>query len=442
MYVQQRRWAYGSSRSLVAGLVATLVVVGLAVVVLSVGRSADPTVPGTIDALATSRDACVTCHRNTTPGIVHQYGHSVMAASEVTCRDCHEVKAGYPGASEHEGTSILRQPTAAKCGKCHTDQLAQFIQSRHGLPAHVAWAGSKDLTPELLAQYESIPEGHFAPDTSRNALAALEGPELMPFACQSCHSIGQPSADGSIGQCWKCHMRHEFSLEQARRPETCNNCHLGPDHPQWEIYTESNHGIAYHSGGDRWNWTAKPGTLTVKDFPAPTCATCHFSGFGSQGTTHDVGERLTWYLFSPISQRRPAWPDNKTRMQGICRECHNSTFVHDFYTKADVATEAVNALIKQSFAIMSTLTASGLLTPRPFDEPIEFTAFETWHHFGRTAKFGVWMQGADYTQWHGAYEVVKGLAELRSMAAEKMAGAAAAAADSADTPPTTDAPEP
>ena len=32
---------------------------------------------------------------------------------------------------------------------------------------------------------------------------------------------------------------------------------------------------------------------------------------------------------------------------------------------------------------------------------------------GRTAKFGTWMQGPDYTQWHGAYEVVKLLAELQ-----------------------------
>jgi len=40
-------------------------------------------------------------------------------------------------------------------------------------------------------------------------------------------------------------------------------------------------------------------------------------------------------------------------------------------------------------------------------------------HYGRTAKFGVWMQGPDYTQWHGAYEVVKGLVELQALAAEK-----------------------
>jgi len=32
------------------------------------------------------------------------------------------------------------------------------------------------------------------------------------------------------------------------------------------------------------------------------------------------------------------------------------------------------------------------------------------------------MQGPDYTQWHGVYEVLSDLAELREMAAEKLAG--------------------
>ena len=43
-------------------------------------------------------------------------------------------------------------------------------------------------------------------------------------------------------------------------------------------------------------------------------------------------------------------------------------------------------------------------------------AFNLWHHWGRTAKFGTWMQGADYVQWHGAYEVLHDLAELTEMA--------------------------
>ena len=46
--------------------------------------------------------------------------------------------------------------------------------------------------------------------------------------------------------------------------------------------------------------------------------------------------------------------------------------------------------------------------------------FDLWHHWGRTAKFGGWMQGPDYTQWHGAYEVLRELAELRDLVSEKL----------------------
>jgi hypothetical protein len=59
---------------------------------------------------------------------------------------------------------------------------------------------------------------------------------------------------------------------------------------------------------------------------------------------------------------------------------------------------------------------AGLLTGTPFDEPIEFTYYENWHHWGRTAKFGVWMQGADYVQWHGVYEMLSDLSELQEYA--------------------------
>jgi hydroxylamine dehydrogenase len=185
-------------------------------------------------------------------------------------------------------------------------------------------------------------------------------------------------------------------------------------------YFESKHGIAYSTGGDNWHWEAEPGTLTVVDFPAPTCATCHLSGFGAAGTTHDVGERLTWFLFAPVSERRPAWQDNQVRMQSVCRACHNQNFITEFYANADAGTEAVNEFIRESDAIIQPLKDAGLWTSEPFDMPIDFAHYETWHHWGRTAKFGMWMQGADYTQWHGAYEVVKSLVELRTMVTEMM----------------------
>jgi len=110
-------------------------------------------------------------------------------------------------------------------------------------------------------------------------------------------------------------------------------------------------------------------------------------------------------------------------MQGVCSECHNKEFVDEFYTNADLAVERVNEWVLESREIIKPLKDNGLLTDAPFDESIDFTFFELWHHWGRTAKFGVWMQGADYVQWHGAYEILSDLAELREMTNEKLEAA-------------------
>lgn len=403
-------------RLLIIGTIAVVIVVGLALVIMAITQTetAVSTTEERVNVLADSDNECVECHENSTPGIVEQYGHSTMAAAEVTCEDCHEVDEDYPDAVAHEGTFVLGTPTTAMCEDCHQAEVAQFNQSRHAIPAYVAYAGSENLTPEQRAAYEAIPEGGFLADVTRarNSLHALEGPAITRFACESCHNIGKPAADGSIGQCQDCHLRHEFSLEQARKPETCNACHIGPDHPQWEIYQESPHGISYMTGGDDWHWEAEPGTLTVEDFPAPTCATCHMSGFGATGTSHDVGDRLTWFLAAPISERRPAWQDNQVRMQSVCAECHNAEFIDQFYADADLLVEQVNLWVEESDEIIAPLQENGLLTDEPFDEPIDYTHFNLWHHWGRTAKFGAWMQGPDYTQWHGAYEMLHERAEL------------------------------
>jgi hydroxylamine dehydrogenase len=411
------------SRALVLGLVAVIVVLGVALIVLAIGQSGKQVELAKINILKESKDECVVCHRKTTPGIVEQFSHSSMASAEVTCRSCHLVEKGYPGSGEHEGVYVLRSPTPKMCEKCHTSEVAQYYQSRHSLPAYVAVAGSKDLSSQHLAMYQAIPEGTFSPDKSRHVISVLEGNNLTPFTCYSCHNVGKPAEDGSVGQCQKCHLRHEFSLVQARKPETCNYCHIGPDHPQWEIYQESPHGVAYQTQGAQWNWDAEAGTLTVRDFPAPTCAICHLSGFGATGTTHDVGDRLTWFLFAPVSERRPNWEGNKVNMQSVCRECHNENFINTFYTAADKATDRVNEWVKESDTIIQPLKDNNLLTPAPFDEPIDFTYFNLWHHWGRTTKFGTWMQGPDYSQWHGAYEVLHELADLRDLVTQKLKAA-------------------
>jgi hypothetical protein len=107
-------------------------------------------------------------------------------------------------------------------------------------------------------------------------------------------------------------------------------------------------------------------------------------------------------------------------MQSVCLVCHNKKHIAEFYEDADEATEAVNAWVELSDEIIKPLKDANLLTTEPFDEPIDFLYFELWHHWGRTAKFGAWMQGPDYTQWHGAYELLSDLAELREVVGEKL----------------------
>ena len=56
---------------------------------------------------------------------------------------------------------------------------------------------------------------------------------------------------------------------------------------------------------------------------------------------------------------------------------------------------------------MAALLENGLITKIEFDEKIKWTWFYLWHHEGRRARHGAAMQGPDYTQWHGFFEVAE-----------------------------------
>ena len=56
---------------------------------------------------------------------------------------------------------------------------------------------------------------------------------------------------------------------------------------------------------------------------------------------------------------------------------------------------------------MTALREAGKLTPTPFDEEIEWTFYRLWHHEGRRARMGASMQGPDFVQWHGFFEVAE-----------------------------------
>jgi hypothetical protein len=238
-----------------------------------------------------------------------------------------------------------------------------------------------------------------------------------------CHDIGRPNPDGSIGTCTACHARHSSSVELARMPETCGQCHMGPDHSQIEIYHESKHGVLFNAQRGRFHLDADPKHLTTADMPVPTCATCHMSGLEGMNVTHDTTERLSYFLFAAVTDKRPNYTLGQVNMKEACLKCHTQPNVDKFYGEAEEVVASTNELILQADTIMKELQAEGLLTPEPFDEPIEYEYFDMWHYFGRTAKHGAFMGGADFVQWHGFYELVNKLTSIKSHAKELRAAA-------------------
>lgn len=357
---------------------------------------------------------CASCHLQETEAIVVEYERSRHAAVGTTCLDCHTPAEGQEGV-EHRGFTITTAVTAANCSQCHTSQYAEFLRSRHAAPAMAAVLGSAPFTEEQIAFAEQHHPGAVLRDP--HPLVALEGKAAAQSGCITCHQIGMPNPDGSIGSCTQCHSRHRASIELARLPQTCGQCHMGPDHSQIEIYNESKHGALFHAFRNEIDLNADPRRLTVADMPVPTCATCHMSGLGRSAVTHDVTERLSYWLFDPVSEKRPTYTQGRAQMTAICLNCHSTTHTERFFAEAESVLVETNAKVARAAELVEQLRAEGLLG-EPFTHPIDFTYFDLWHYFGRTAKHGAFMGGADFVQWHGAYELLRHQVLLENEAEE------------------------
>jgi hypothetical protein len=192
---------------------------------------------------------------------------------------------------------------------------------------------------------------------------------------------------------------------------------MGPDHSQIEIYEESKHGVLFAAQHERFNLAADPAKLTTADMSVPTCATCHMSGLDGMKTTHDTTERLSYFLFAPISTKRPNGDRGQSEMKEVCLKCHTRPRIEAFFASAVNVLNDTNVKVKAAQEVIAGLRADGLLTPTPFDEAIEFTEFDLWHYYGRTAKHGAFMGGADFVQWHGNYELLRHKVDLDAEAA-------------------------
>jgi len=410
---------------------ASLWCVGLALL-LGSGASAWAATDKAPKELSAESKECVACHKDKTPAIVQHWGSSKHFRANVGCYECHRAEKGDVDAFVHDDKKVKKLISTIvspkDCARCHESEVEQVQASHHAKAGRIL--GSLDnLLAEVVEgnrgmKTEGFPDG--------NSAAAVNG-------CWQCHGsqvkvlkdgsldpatwpntgIGRINPDGSEGACSACHSRHRFSVEQARNPETCGKCHLGPDHPQAEIYEESKHGIAFHANKDKMNLDNPKWVVGVDYDAAPTCATCHMSATPNQPVTHDVGLRISWNNRPPVSVRPEVsdakmglpgkdipWDERRANMQDVCENCHNSEYVESFYTQYDSLVELYNEkFAKPGLALMKE--AKPLLKPAAFSNKLDFTWFELWHHEGRRARHAAAMMGPDYTHWHGTYELAK-----------------------------------
>jgi len=460
----------------------------LGVVVLAVGAALlvdatglDPRTAAADDEGKSPAKTCLECHVETTPGIVGHWRGSGHADHDVGCFECHEAQEGDLDAWMHEGRLIATVVTPKDCGTCHEKEYRSFSASHHakggnilhsldnllaeGIEGHrgpvripdphdpgrfvelnglafsntgcqqchgsqVALAGKdgRALTPWRLELPAAGGKAAVTFDKSRVDVAQLQrgasGQPIYHASSWPNTGIGRLNLDGSRGSCSACHSRHDFSRRRARQPENCGKCHLGPDHPQKEIYEESKHGVAFRDMKDKMNLDAATWVLGRDYDAAPTCATCHMSATRTMPVTHDPRERISWNNRPAVSERLdtdaeheatsdPAkvvstWQDKRKAMQDVCSNCHSPNYIASFYKQYDDFVELYNAKYgAPGTQLMAALKKHGLITPQGFDEKIEWTWFRLWHHEGRRARHGAAMMAPDYAHWHGTFEVAE-----------------------------------
>ncbi|MEJ5349790.1 MAG: multiheme c-type cytochrome [Desulfosoma sp.] len=452
---------------------------------------------------------CLSCHVQATPGIVSDWQRSrhakvtpgeAMAVEpmarkvsspnvpqelknhSVGCAECHTLRAdAHKDTVEHHGYKVYVVTSPEDCRICHQEEAGQY---QRNLMAH---AHTNLMKNPLYGQLVDAINGL---QVFQNA--ALQAMPPMPHtnedSCLSCHGtdvqvrgtvsrdtdfgemdfvvltgwpnvgVGRLNPDGSNGSCASCHVRHSFSIEVARKPETCSQCHKGPDVPAYKVYSVSKHGNLYGSQKGSWNFTNVP-WVVGKDMNAPTCATCHVSLLVDEGKnvvaqrSHAMNDRLPWRIFglvyahphpreAQVHTLRSAdgltLPTNldgtwqadalideteqgkrRAAMQGVCRACHGTQWVQGHWERFEKTILETNRMTKTATDIMVHAWKNQRVQgppDNPFDEPLERRWVEQWLFFANSIRFSSAMMGADYSVFdNGRWFQSKGLREMEWM---------------------------
>lgn len=435
--------------------------------------------------------ACLDCHASVTPGIVSDWKKSRHAVDmrnpvkkeniqsqkgpagkpsdsplnlAVGCAECHTMDPSrHKDTFDHNGFSVHIVVSPADCASCHQDEANQYKKNlmSHaygnlmGNPLYRSLMDSINGTQT----YKDMKTAYNPPDEETDADSCLychgtvvkvtgmeerdtsEGEMTFPvLSGWPNQGVGRINPDGTSGSCSPCHVRHQFSIELARKPYTCSECHKGPDVPAYKVYNVSKHGNIFSSMGDKWDFS--PSSWTVgKDFTAPTCAVCHMSALVSpEGDiiakrTHRMNDRLPNRIFGLIyAHAHPKSPDTsiientqglglpteltgepvsefligekerqkrQKTMEKICLSCHGRSWVKGHFARLENTIKTTNQMTLTATRILLAAWEKGAAKGPDqkdsiFNEAIEKMWVEQWLFFANTTRFASAMAGADY----------------------------------------------
>lgn len=388
-------------------------------------------------AEAQAQSACVGCHANETPNIVVQWQKGKMGQMGLDCSVCH-------GSEHKDSTDVAkaRLPTPDTCMACHPRQVEQFRAGKHSL----AWAAMKAM-----------------PMVAHQPLTVV-GPEGFK-GCSGCHKIGEKSAEElnspefryGTGSCDSCHTRHSFSVNESRNPRACSTCHMGFDHPQWEMWETSKHGTIWLIEGDTGR--------------APKCQTCHMPegnhavmtawGFlalrvpeddqqwwadrveilKALGVLDENGngtERLEVVKAAKVARlTKEDFQAQRTKMEAICDNCHSANYVAEQMNASDDIVRETDSMMAEGIRTVKGLYADGLLK-KPADwkyapdllqfyeanSSIEQDLYVMFLEYRMRAVQGAFHANPDYMHWYGWAPMKESLQRIKDEAAKMRAQAA------------------
>lgn len=445
-------------------------------------------------AISPQTQTCLGCHTNVTPGIVADWQTSRHAkttvgdALKVTgaerrvtsdnvpdnlkgfvvgCYECHALNASaHKDNFQHMGTAINVIVTPNDCKTCHATEVAQYAGSKK---AHAY--GNLINNAVYAALVETVVSGREVKDAKLAALPATDAAKAE--TCLACHGtvitvkglkkvttktgeyefpdlvgwpnlgVGRVNPDGSLGACSACHTRHGFSIEVARKPYTCGQCHLEPDVPAYEVYEASAHAVIVNSKIKDFDWNAVPWKIG-KDLTAPTCAACHNALIADSNgqvivqRTHDFGARLWVRLFGLIyTHPQPKSGDTtilknkdglplptaftgeiatdglidkneqaarQAEMSKVCTACHSTTWTNGHFAKIDQSNlETDKMTLTATQLLLKAWNANLADNKNPFDEAVEQKWIRQWLFYGNSVRYSSAMSGQDYASFKNGW---------------------------------------